>query len=167
LYAFHLLKIGNRDGAVRTLAAGLRFSHDVANGGSLFATLIAKDLLVSHLRTISDAVRLEKLSSVQRSRLETAVTQLGRGLDWPTAAKRDLETLRGDYAATPQASAALTRIISSFVAVVNDQSKFPELDQAIEGAPRELSELIPNARRVSEQRQDLSSTILQTRSILQ
>jgi hypothetical protein len=45
LYAFHLLKTGKKDEAVRALAAGLRFSHDVGNGGSLFATLIAKDLL--------------------------------------------------------------------------------------------------------------------------
>jgi hypothetical protein len=34
LYAFHLFKTGNKDGAVRALAAGLRFSHDVGNGGS-------------------------------------------------------------------------------------------------------------------------------------
>src|SRR5947207_1145312 len=50
LYAFHLFMAGNKDGGVRTLAAGLRFSHDVGNGGSLFATLIAKDLLVTHFR---------------------------------------------------------------------------------------------------------------------
>src|SRR5256885_11297175 len=50
LYAFHLFIAGNKDGGVRTLAAGLRFSHDVGNGGSLFATLMAKDLLVNHLR---------------------------------------------------------------------------------------------------------------------
>jgi len=47
LYAFHLFIAGNKDGGVRTFAAGLRFSHDVGNGGSLFATLIAKDLLVN------------------------------------------------------------------------------------------------------------------------
>src|SRR2546430_8523294 len=36
LYAFHLLIAGDKDGAARTLASGLRFSHDVAEGGSLF-----------------------------------------------------------------------------------------------------------------------------------
>jgi hypothetical protein len=50
--AFHSFIAGNKDGGVRTLAAGLRFSHDVGNGGSLFATLIAKDLLVNHLRAV-------------------------------------------------------------------------------------------------------------------
>ena len=79
LYAFHLLKNGNKDGAVRALAAGLRFSHDVGNGGSLFATLIAKDLLVNHLKALAGALRLEQLSATQRAQLQTAVTRLGNG----------------------------------------------------------------------------------------
>jgi len=167
LYAFHLLKTGNKDGAVRALAAGLRFSHDVGNGGSLFATLIAKDLLTSHLRAVAGALRLEQLSTSQRSQLQTAVARVGEGLDWPMAAKRDLEALRGDYAGNSQTSAALTRIISSYVAALNDESKLPALDQAVQGAPQELANVIPNAKRVLEQKQDLKNTLLQTRAALQ
>ena len=167
LYAFHLLKTGNKDGSVRVLAAGLRFSHDVGNGGSLFATLIAKDLLTSHLRAVADALRLEQLSAGQRSQLQTAVARVGEGLDWPMAAKRDLEALRGDYAGNSQTSAALTRIISSYVAALNDESKLPALDQAVQGAPQELANVIPNAKRVLEQKQDLNNTLLQTRAVLQ
>lgn len=167
LYAFHLLKTGNKDGAVRALAAGLRFSHDVGNGGSLFATLIAKDLLTSHLRAVAGALRLEQLSASQRSQLQTAVARVGEGLDWPMAAKRDLEALRGDYAGNSQTSAALTRIISSYVAALNDESKLPGLDQAVQGAPQELANVIPNAKRVLEQKQDLNNTLLQTRAVLQ
>src|SRR5438045_1588748 len=59
LYAFHLFIAGNKDGGVRTLAAGLRFSQHVANGGSLFATLVAKALLVNHLRAVADTDHLE------------------------------------------------------------------------------------------------------------
>jgi hypothetical protein len=167
LYAFHLLKTGNKDGAVRALAAGLRFSHDVGNGGSLFATLIAKDLLTSHLRAVAGALRLEQLSTSQRSQLQTAVARVGEGLDWPMAAKRDLEALRGDYPGNSQTSAALTRIISSYVAALNDESKLPALDQAVQGAPQELANVIPNAKRVLEQKQDLNNTLLQTRAVLQ
>jgi len=167
LYAFHLLKTGNKDGAVRALAAGLRFSHDVGNGGSLFATLVAKDLLTSHLRAVAGALRLEQLSTSQRSQLQTAVARVGEGLDWPMAAKRDLEALRGDYAGNSQTSAALTRIISSYVAALNDESKLPALDQAVQGAPQELANVIPNAKRVLEQKQDLKNTLLQTRAALQ
>ena len=167
LYAFHLLRTGNKDGAVRALAAGLRFSHDVGNGGSLFATLIAKDLLVNHLRAVTGALHLEQLSSTQRSQLQGAVAQVGEGLDWSMAAKRDLEALRGDYAGNSQMSTALTRIISSYVAVLNDESKLPTLNQAVDGAPQQLANVIPNAKRVLEQKQDLNSTLLQTRSLLQ
>lgn len=167
LYSFHLLKVGNKDEAVRALASGLRFSHDVGNGGSLFATLIAKDLLMSHLRAVAGTLRLEQLSANQRSQLQAALRGLGEGLAWPTAARRDLEALREDYARNAQTSAALTRIISSYVAALNDESKLPALDQAVEGAPQELGNLIPNAKRVLEQKQDLNNTLQQTRSLLQ
>jgi hypothetical protein len=167
LYAFHLLKTGNKDGAVRSLVAGLRFSHDVGNGGSLFATLIAKDLLVNHLRAITGAVHLEQLSASQRSRLQAAVMRVGEGLDWSTAAKRDLESLRGDYSGNSQTSVALNRIVSSYVAALNDGSRVAALNQAIEDAPQELAKMIPNAKRVLEQKQELNNTLLQTRALLQ
>src|SRR5256714_1013493 len=167
LYAFHLFIGGNKDGGVRTLAAGLRFSHDVGNGGSLFATLIAKDLLVNHLRAVADVLHLEQFSAAQRARLQEAVRRLGEGLDWRTAAKLDLEGLRGQYAGDSVTYTALTRIISSYVAVLEDQSKLPTLDEAIHSAPQQLANLIPNAKRVLEQKQDLNNRLLQTRSLLQ
>jgi hypothetical protein len=167
LYAFHLFIAGNKDGGVRTLAAGLRFSHDVGNGGSLFATLIAKDLLVNHLRAVADVLHLEQLSVAQRARLQEAVRRLGEGLDWRTAAKLDLEGLRGHYAGDSVTSTALTRIISSYAAVLDDQSKLPILDEAIHSAPQQLANLIPNAKRVLEQKEDLNNRLLQTRSLLQ
>jgi len=167
LYAFHLFIAGNKDGGVRTFAAGLRFSHDVANGGSLFAALIAKDLLVNHLRAVAGVLHLEQLSAVQRAQLHAAVMQLGQGLDWRTAAKLDLEGLRSHYAGDAVTSTALTRIISSYVAVLEDQSKLPTLDAAIRSAPQQLANLIPNAKRVLEQKQDLNNRLLQTRSLLQ
>ena len=46
LYVFHLLTIGNQDEAVKAIVSGLRFSRDVANGGTLFATLIANSRAV-------------------------------------------------------------------------------------------------------------------------
>ncbi len=167
LYAFHLFIAGNKDGGVRALAAGLKFSQDVANGGTFFATLIAKDLLVSHLRAVADVLHLEQLSAAQRAQLQETVARLGEGLDWRAAAKLELEGLRGQYARDAQASAALTRIISSYLTVLDNQSKIPVLDEAIHSAPQRLASLIPNARRVLEQKQDLNNRLLQTRSLLQ
>jgi hypothetical protein len=167
LYAFHSFIVGNKEQGVRALVAGLRFSHDVASGGSLFATLIAKDLIVTHLRAVGDALHLEQLSAAQRLRLQQALRRLGEGLDWRTAAKRDLETLRGHHAADPQTSAALTQIIADYVAFLDDPSKLPLLNRAINSAPQQLSSLIPNARRVLEQKQDLNNRLLETRSLLE
>jgi len=51
---FHFVYAGRQGWDVRTLAAGLRFfATHLSTVGSLFATLIAKDLLVNHLRALS------------------------------------------------------------------------------------------------------------------
>jgi hypothetical protein len=168
LYAFHLLIAGDKDGAVSAIKAGLRFSQDVANGGSLFATLAAKSLLVTHLRAIAFVLHTEELSAAQRLVLQKGVTQLGpNALDWPSAAKRDLESLRSRYSNDPQTSASLTRIISSYVAALNVPSKLPAVKEAIGSAPQPLADLIPNAKRVWEEKQDLSNQLGQTRTLLQ
>jgi hypothetical protein len=99
--------------------------------------------------------------------LQEAVTRLGGGLDWRTAARLDLEGLRNHYGKDSDTSTALTRIISSYVAALDDQSKLPTLNEAIRSAPQELANLIPNAKRVLEQKQDLNNRLLQTRSLLQ
>ena len=51
--------------------------------------------------------------------------------------------------------------------LLDDESKLPALDQSVQGAPQELANVIPNAKRVLEQKQDLSNTLLQTRALLQ
>lgn len=167
LYVMNLYHSGDKDGAVRELAAGLRFSHDVANGGSLFAALVAKDLLVTHLIATADGLRMGQLSTTQRSELQNAVAALGDGLDWSSAAKRDLEALRTHYAADPQSSAALDRIVGSYGAFLKDQSKLPMLTDAISSAPPDLANVIPNPKRVLEQKQDLAEKLSQARALLQ
>lgn len=166
LYSFHLLKTGDRDAAVDRLAAGLKFSRDVANGGSLFAALVAKDLLVSHLKAISDAVQSGQVSTAQRSRLQVAIGRLGKGLDWQMAMKRDLESLRSISAQTPQASAALTRIVSAYTAAINDQSMLPAVNKAIGASPQDLAHVIPDPERVLEQKKQLNDALQQARSSL-
>jgi hypothetical protein len=167
LYVMHLYHTGNRDGALTALAAGLRFSQDLAKGGPLFATLAAKDLLVTHLTAVSDALRMGQLSAAQRSRLQNAVAAVGNGLDWPAAAKKDLEALGSQYSGDSRISAALRSIVSSYTAFLNNESTLPSLMDAINHAPRELARLIPNPKRVEEQKQELSDKLQQTRMLLQ
>jgi hypothetical protein len=165
LGAFHLLKIGNKDGAVRTLAAGLRFSHDVANGGSLFATVIAKDLLVNHLRAVAGALHIEQLSAMQRARLQQTVTGLGsHGVDWQSAIKQEMGVLNKP---PWQESVSLVRVTQAYLAAANDPSQLPKLNQLLATVPQPLRDVIPNPKEVLEQKQELDEQLMQTRSLLQ
>jgi len=165
LYAFHLLKTGDKDGAVRALTAGLRFSRDVANGGSLFATLIAKDLLVSHLRAASHALHLEQLSATQRTRLQQAVTGLGpHGVDWQSAMKQEMGLLNKP---PWQESVSLVRVTQAYLAAVDDPSRLSQLEQLLLTVPQPLRDVIPGPKEVLAQKQELDEKLMQTRSPLQ
>jgi hypothetical protein len=167
LYAFHLQIAHDNDAEVRTLAAGIRFSHDVANGGSLFATLAAKDLLTTHFRAVAFSLHAGGLSPAQRLVLQKAVEQLGpTGLDWQSATTLDLESLRGHFAKDPKASATLTQIIPTYIGTLIDPSKLPALQKLLAGAPQQVSEVIPNPKRILEEKQDFTEKLLQTRSLL-
>lgn len=164
LYAFHLFKTGNKDEAVRALTAGLRFSHDVANGGSLFAAVNAKDLLVNHLRAVSAALHLEPLSATQRTRLQRAVIGLGsHGVDWQSAMKQEMGILNKP---PWQESVSLVRVTQAYLAAVNDSSRLSQLEQLLATVPQPLRDVIPNPKEVLEQKQELDDKLMQTRSLL-
>src|SRR5438132_10028810 len=132
-YAFHLLLTHDKDGAVRALQAGLRFSHDVANGGTLFATVVSKGLIVAHLKAVAGALHLGELSAAQRSALQKSVEQLGPdGLDWPSAMKRELELVRARDA---RGAAARDKITASYMRLFSNPGTLPELQQMIAAAP--------------------------------
>lgn len=166
LYAFHLLKNGNKDRAVRTLSAGVRFSHDVANGGSLFAALAAKNLLKIHIGAMAFALHMEQLSASQKSVLLKSLSQLSPdGLDWQSAAKREFEVPLPGLDA--KGSSALAQISTAYQSVLNNPSELSRLQQMIAGAPQKLRELMPNPQRVLDEKQDLADQIRQMRSLLQ
>ena len=165
LYAFHLLQNGNQDGAVHALAVGVRFAHDVASGGTLFATAVAKSLLVTHLRGIQFALRLEQLSASQKAVLQKALSQLGPdGLDWQSAVKREFEIPRGVDA---RATSSLAQISSAYQSVLTNSSALTKLQPMIASAPEPVRNLIPNPQRVLEAKQDLAEQLRQVRSALQ
>jgi hypothetical protein len=168
LYAFHLQIAGDKDGAVRALAAGIRFSRDVANGGPLFAALAAKDLLTTHFKAVGFLLHMSGLSAPQRAILQKAVAQLGPvGVDWKSATRRDLESLRCSVSQDSHASAALDQISSAYIRTLNDPSTLPALQKLIAGAPQTVAQAIPNPKRVLEQKQELKDQLSQIRSLLQ
>lgn len=177
LYAFHLSIVGDKDGALRALAAGVRFSHDVANGGTLFATLVAKQLLSSDLRIMAFMVHgpQSEISAAQKLTLKRALAQLPLdGLDWQSAVKREFAVLRipvrtseGSSQLDPEAQAALGEIASTYVAMLGNPALLPELQQKIASAPPPLPDMIPNPGRVLEAKQSLAQSIAETNSSLQ
>jgi hypothetical protein len=169
LYSLHFLVAGvnDEDSAVGALAAGLRFSRDVANGGTLFATLASKSLIVQHLRVIEFAAHGRGLSPRNRQLLRDAIAQFSRdGLDWQAAMKRELELPRPN-ASDPQASSARARIEAAYLKVLEKPEALAEVQGDISSAPKSVQDTIPNPKRVLEAKQDLADKLLQARSILQ
>lgn len=168
LYALHLLNVGDKTGAVNAIASGLHFSHDVANGGTLFATLVADQLITEHLRAATVAIRTANLSAPQRSILSDAVARLGTdGLDWRSAVDREFQVSRTHFPRDVQASAAMARIDTAYVMALDNPSALSAVDDAIHQAPASVSQLIPNPRRIVEAKRALAAQIAQARSSLQ
>jgi hypothetical protein len=169
LYALHQLITGDQDGAARTLAAGLRFSRDVASDGTLFATLAAKSLIIEHLGVIAFAMHSHGLSSAQRELLRDTLISFGAdGLDWRATIRRELSlvspaTLPGLNA---RAWPALKRITPAYLKIFDSPGTLPDLQQEIASAPQSLQDLIPNPKRALEEKQKLSAKLVETRSLL-
>jgi len=165
LWAFHRMQAGDQEGAVRTLLAGMRFSHDVASGGPLFAAVSAKDLLVIHLGAIDFLLHSRELTANQRSLLRKAVAEIGPdGLDWQSALRIEMEVLnRPDW----HVSSAVESITQAYAAALKDPATLPKLQQRIASAPQQLRDVIPNPQRVLEEQKDLQEKLAQMRSRLQ
>jgi hypothetical protein len=165
LYAYHLSLTGDKDGAARALAAGLRFSHDLANGGSLFAAVVAKDLIVTHLRVVAFESRTGGLSTRQKMLLQNAVTQLGpAGLDWQSSIRQEFEGHHGPDSKPP---VELTPIVPAYLRALDDASLLPRLQKLIASAPQTIQDTVPNPKRVLAEKDDLADWVLKTRSLLQ
>jgi hypothetical protein len=159
LYAFHLSLVGDKDGAVRTLAAGIHFSRDVANGGSLFATLVAKQLLIEHLRAAGGLVQLANLSPAQRSLLRDAVMQAETNdLDWQLAIQREFMAI-----GRPDQQTALRQVAEEYGATLKDPASLGRLEASISKLLPDLQQLIPIPKRVINEKQELAGQIQRAR----
>ena len=168
LYALHLLNTGDKDAGVNSIIAGLRFSREVANGGTLIATLIADQLIREHLRAADFALHESNLSAAQRSQLRNAVAQLGPdGVDWRSAMDREFQVSLAQLRGNLQASAAVERIAAAYARALSDPSAVAALQAAIHSAPPVASQVTPNFRKVAEAKRALAAQIAATRSLLQ
>ena len=164
-YALHLLIKKDNDGAVRALQAGLHFSHDVANGGTLFATVVAQNLIVAHLKAAVGLQQTGGLTAAQKAALLKSIDQLGPdGLDWASAMKREMEILPVHDA---QNMAARDKIEAGYVRLFSNPGTIAELQQTISSAPKTVAEMIPGPKRVLEAQQELTDRLQKTRAALQ
>jgi hypothetical protein len=159
---------------VKTLAVGLRFSHDVASGGTLLSALLAKSLLMAHLRVMASVLQKKDLTAGERATLQNALARIGPdGVDWQAAVKRELAILRGPLPTAdgvktldPRSQAALTRISKLCVSALSNPSALPELQKAISNAPQPLRDVIPNVTREVRQKQELTQELASVRAKL-
>ena len=81
---------GDRQAAVETWIAGLRFAQDLAKGGSLIFALTGKNVMLQELRTLAAEAKQGRLSSAQKKQLYAVVNALPEdGFDWGTAWEMD------------------------------------------------------------------------------
>lgn len=176
LNVLYSLQLGMSDSgaAVWALAAGVRFSHDVAAGGTLFSALAAKNLLAAHLRAMAFIVHMAGVSGDDRTTLQNALAGIGPdGLDWGAAVEQELGIFRAPFRTAggvekldPQARAALGRITGLYMNTLDNPSQLAELQKAIAEAPEPLPKLVPNPKRVVEEKQNLHDELQKIRAIL-
>jgi hypothetical protein len=141
----------------------LHFSRDIANGGSLLATLLAEESLIEHLRAITFVLHTNGLSTSQRTTLQKALAQLGpEPLDWPSAIKLEMDVLSRLSPSIP-----LAPVTQAYVGALKDPSMLPKLEQTIATLPQPLQGQIPLPARVLKNKQELTDKLREARSMLQ
>lgn len=154
LFSMRQFQLGDRAGAIRTLTAGIRFSHDVAEGGTLVAALAGKTLLVSHLRLLSSPQNGNALSPAEKALISTALRRIGdEGIDWDSAIRREFEILgRSGFPAPPP-------LEEHYRQALQDAGRLPQIQKDIANLPGEAAGRIPNPQRVLQQKRELRESL--------
>ncbi|MBV9886762.1 MAG: hypothetical protein JO119_09470 [Acidobacteria bacterium] len=80
------LAAGNTQSATNSWLAGVRFSQDLARGGSLIFALMAKNALLANLRTLNLAAANGQLSVAERQQVAAGIHALPEdAFDWSAA----------------------------------------------------------------------------------
>jgi len=88
------LAAGNTQSATNTWLAGLRFSQDLARGGSLIFALMAKNALLSNLRVLTLTAANGRFTVAERQQVTAAIRALPEdAFDWSAAWGLEAATL--------------------------------------------------------------------------
>jgi hypothetical protein len=86
LYGMRLAAKGDRDKAVETWLTGIRFSENLAKGGTLIFALIAKTGLLSNMNALTQAAEAGSLSTADKAKIASTLRALPEtGFDWGQA----------------------------------------------------------------------------------
>ena len=86
LYGMRLMAKGDSQAAVDTWLEGIRFSQNVAHGGTLIFQLVGKMAMLSNFRALTNAAESHQLSDAQRAQILASVQALpADGFDWAQA----------------------------------------------------------------------------------
>ncbi|MGC2505279.1 MAG: hypothetical protein WA369_01375 [Candidatus Acidiferrales bacterium] len=90
LYGMRLAAKGDTEGAVETWLDGIRFSQDLAKGGSLIFALIGSTAMRSNMHALEQEAQSGKLDAAQKTGIESAVRALPEtGFDWGQAMRME------------------------------------------------------------------------------
>jgi len=94
LYGMRLMAKGESQAAVDTWLAGIRFSQQVAQGGTLIFQLIGKMAMLSNFRALTSAAESHQLNAQEKAQARAAVRALpAGGFDWAQALALEEATL--------------------------------------------------------------------------
>jgi hypothetical protein len=80
------LSQGDSQSAVNAWLAGIRFSRDLARGGTLIFSLMAKNTLVPNLRLLTAAAKSGKISETEKTKVISVLKTMPEdGFDWSAA----------------------------------------------------------------------------------
>lgn len=93
LYGIREMAKGDSQEAVNAWLAGIRFSQDLARGGSVIFVFVARWMLLSDLHALNGAIGKGQLNEVQKREVYATVSALpDDGLDWVGAWALEVET---------------------------------------------------------------------------
>jgi len=90
LYGMRLAVKGDTEGAVETWLDGIRFSQDMAKGGTLIFALIGSTAMLSNLHALAQEAQSGKFDAAQKKRIESAMRAVPEtGFDWGRAMRME------------------------------------------------------------------------------
>jgi hypothetical protein len=94
LYGMRLAAKGDTEGAVETWLDGIRFSQDIAKGGTLIFALVGSTTMLSNMHALAREAQSGKLNAKQKEEVESAVLAVPEtGFDWGQAMRMEELTI--------------------------------------------------------------------------